>query len=265
MGASRTLRQFPFVAEQVREEVVAPLRGGGCPNDFQAAADRVSTTTFAKFVLPSETLLLDGSTFWLVTYILSGNGSTVRFAEGVSAGNEGNGFFVVHRHAGKRFPDIACRGDRIRLSIGPFRIHVNQTHLHRAERILEVAIAGVTLVRQPRSLRSPINVLFRLPYVRAPAAKTECLEAHRLQCDVACQNHEVGPRDFPAILLLDRPQQPASLVQVHVIRPAIEWCEALLTGSRPAAAVADAVSAGTVPRHTNEQRSVVAKVGRPPF
>src|ERR1700735_2760588 len=96
MRTSRALCQFPFVAKQVREEVIAPLRRRRGPNDFQAAADSVTTKTFAKFILPSKPLILDGSTFWLGPYILSGNGSAVGFAEGVPPGNERNGFLVIH-------------------------------------------------------------------------------------------------------------------------------------------------------------------------
>ena len=62
-----------------------------------------------------------------------------------------------------------------------------------------------------------------------------------------------------------RPEQPARLVEVDVVRPAIERREALLTGSSPATAVADAVRTRTVPRHANEKRPIVAKVGRPPI
>src|SRR5436853_7673942 len=47
-----TLRQFPLVAEQVSKEVVAPLRWSRGPNDFQTAANGVSTKTSAKFILP---------------------------------------------------------------------------------------------------------------------------------------------------------------------------------------------------------------------
>src|ERR1700722_16346595 len=119
MRPSRTLGQFPFVAEQVGEEVVAPLRRRRGPSNFQAAANGVSPKTFAKFILPPEALILDLGTFWFVTHILSGNGGAVGFAEGVTTGNERNGLLVIHRHAGERFPDIACRGNRIWLSIRP--------------------------------------------------------------------------------------------------------------------------------------------------
>ena len=220
--------------------------------------------TFAKFILPSEALILDLGTFWFVAHILSRNAGAVRFAETVSTGNERNGFFVIHRHAGKSLSNIPCRGNRIRLSIRPFRIHIDQTHLYCAERILKITIAGVTLIGKPCTLRAPVH-LFGLPDVLAPAAKTKRLEAHRFQGDVAGENHEIGPGNFAPILLLDRPQQPARLVEIHVVRPAIERREALLTCSSSAAAVGDTVRARAVPRHTDEKRPIVPKIRRPPL
>src|ERR1700733_5416592 len=264
MRTGWTLCQFPFVAEQVGEEVVAPLGRRGPPNDLQSATDSVTTMTFAEFILPSKALILDVGTFWFVSYILSGNASAVGLAEGVTAGDECDCFLVIHRHAGEGLPDIACRGDGIRLSIRSFRIHIDKTHLHCAERILKITIAAVTLVCKPRTLRTPVH-LFWFPYILAAAAKTKGLESHRIEGDVAGENHEVGPGNFPPILLLDWPQQPARLVEVHVVRPAIERSETLLSGSGAAGAGTDAVRTRAVPRHTNEQRTIVAKVGRPPI
>src|ERR1700758_1596589 len=143
MCAGRTLRQFPFVAEQVREEVVAPLRRRGGPGNFQAAADGVTAMAFAEFILPTEALLLDAGTLWFGAYIISRNGSAVSFAERVTTGNERNRFFVVHCHAGESLADIARGSDRVGLSIRPFRVHIDQTHLHGSERIRKIAIAAV--------------------------------------------------------------------------------------------------------------------------
>src|ERR1019366_2321156 len=136
----------------------------------------------------------------------------------------------------------------------------NQAHLNRGQGIREITVAAVALVRQPLALGTPIDVLSGFPDVLAPAAETERLKAHRLEGDVACENHEVGPGDFPPILLLDRPQQSARLVEVHVVRPAIKGRKTLCAGSGPAAAIADAVRARAVPRHTNEKWPIVAKV-----
>src|SRR5271157_3254528 len=83
MRTGRALGQFPFVAEQVREEVVAPLRRRRGPNDFQAAADRVIPFARAKFALPAEALLLDAGGFRLWAHQCH-IASAVGFAEGVT-------------------------------------------------------------------------------------------------------------------------------------------------------------------------------------
>ena len=67
-----------------------------------------------------------------------------------------------------------------------------------------------------------------------------------------------------AVLLLDRPQQPPRLVEVGVVGPAVQRLEALLAAAGAAAAVSHAVGARAVPGHADEERAVVAVVGRPP-
>ena len=104
----------------------------------------------------------------------------------------------------------------------------------------------------------------RLPDVLAPAAEAEGLEAHRLKRAIAGEDHEVGPGDLAAVFLLDRPEQPARLVEVHVVGPAVEGRKALGAGSPAPAAVADAVGARAVPRHPDEEPPVVTEIGRPP-
>ena len=112
--------------------------------------------------------------------------------------------------------------------------------------------------------RAPVHVVVGLPHVGAAAAEAEGLEAHGLERDVAGEDHEVGPGDLAAVLLLDRPEQAARLVEADVVRPAVERREALLAAAAAAAAVADAVGAGAVPGHADEEATVVAEVGRPP-
>ena len=191
-------------------------------------------------------------------------GRAVGLAERVAAGDQRDGLLVVHRHAAERLADVVGRGERVRVAVGALRVDVDQAHLHGAQRLLEVALTGVALVPQPLGLRAPVDVLVRLPDVRAPAGEAEGLKAHRLQRDVAGEDHQVGPGEVLAVLLLDRPQQPARLVQVAVVRPAVQRREALLTGATTAATVADAVRAGAVPGHPDHERAVVAEVGRPP-
>ncbi len=57
----------------------------------------------------------------------------VRFAEGVAAGDEGDGFFVVHGHAAEGYADVACSGGGIGLAVGAFGVHVDQAHVGGGE------------------------------------------------------------------------------------------------------------------------------------
>ena len=125
-------------------------------------------------------------------------------AEGVAARNQRDGLLVVHRHAVERFTDVLGRRDRIRFAVRPFRIDVDQAHLHGGEGILKLAFAAVAFVPQPSPLGTPVK-LFGLPNVLAPAAETKGFEAHRLEGNVAGKNHQICPGDFPAVFLLDRP------------------------------------------------------------
>ena len=152
---------------------------------------------------------------------------------------------------------------RIRVAAGPFRIHVDQAHLHGAERPGELPVAAVALVSQPGVLRAPEDLL-GLPDVGPAEAEAERLEPHRFHGHVAGQDQQIGPGDLLAVLLLDRPEQPARLVEVRVVGPAVEGRKALLAVAATAAAVGDAVGAGGMPRHADEERAVVAVVGRPP-
>ncbi len=188
----------------------------------------------------------------------------MRLAEGVAAGDQRDRLLVGHRHALEGLADVPGRRHGIRIAVRALRIDVDQAHLDGAERVLEVAVAGVALVLQPLALGAPVDVLIRLPDVGAAAAEAEGLEAHRLQRDVAGEDHQVGPGDLPAVLLLDRPEQAARLVQADVVRPAVERREALLAPAATAAAVKGPVRAGAVPGHADEERPVVTEVRRPP-
>src|SRR5512146_2633172 len=95
LSTGGTPGQFPFVAEQVPEEVVAPLRRGGGPGDLQAAANGVTADAGAKTALPAQALLLDAGRFGLCAYKFCIT-SAVGFSKGMSACDEGNRFFVVH-------------------------------------------------------------------------------------------------------------------------------------------------------------------------
>ncbi len=284
--AGGALGQFPFEAEQVLEEVVAPLCGRGGPGDFQSAGDGVGALAAAEAVLPAETLAFQAGGFGLVGHVGRGAGA-VGLAEAVAAGDQCHRLFVVHGHAGEGVADVAGRSERVGLAVRAFGVDVDQAHLHGGQRVLQVTcvrLLAVVVLHQhamafrdagralrithvaaePFGLAAPVHVQVRFPHVGAATGKTEGLETHGFQGHVAGEDQQVGPGNLLAILLLDGPEQAARLVQAHVVGPAVQRRETLLAAARTAAAIADAVGAGAVPGHTHEQRAVVAEVGRPP-
>ncbi len=136
--ACRALGQFPLEAEQVLQVVIAPTSGGGGPGDFQATGDGVGPLAGAEGALPAQALQLQASGFGLGADIVR-RACAVGLAEGVAAGNQRHGFFVVHGHAGEGFADVHPSGDRVRLTLGAFRVDVDQPHLHGGQRVLQVA------------------------------------------------------------------------------------------------------------------------------
>ena len=232
LRTGRALRQLPLVPEQVLEVAVVPADRVVGPRTLQPAGDRVATLAGPEAALPAESLLLDAGTLGLATHVLVGVGGAVGLAERVAAGDERDRLLVVHRHPLERLTDVAGRRHRIRVAVRALRIDVDQTHLHGAERIRQLAVAAVALILEPHPLRTPVDVLLGRPDVLTAAAEAERLEAHRLQGAVPGEDQQVGPRDLAAVLLLDRPQQPAGLVEVDVVGPAVERGEALCAGCR---------------------------------
>src|SRR5690606_3545018 len=111
-----------------------------------------------------------------------------------------------------------------------------------AERPLDCTVAAVALISQPRVLRAPED-LCGLPDVGSPEAEAERLEPHRFQGNVAGVDQQVGPGELPAVLLLNRPEQPARLVKVCVVGPTVEGGKALSAFAATAPAIGDAVRA----------------------
>ena len=109
----RALGQFPFVAEQVLEEIVAPLGWRFRPDHFQAAGDSVGSFAAAEFALPSQALFFNGSCFRFRAHEC-GVACAVCFTKSMASGNQRDGLFVVHGHATERFANVPGRRDRIR-------------------------------------------------------------------------------------------------------------------------------------------------------
>src|SRR5215470_3352548 len=141
---------------------------------------------------------------------------------------------------------------------------VSSSFIAIRRKVSRMSFAALTGSGSPLGLGAPVDVVVRLPHVLATTAESESLEAHRLQRDVAGEDHQIRPGDLAAVLLLHRPEKATRLVQVPVVRPAVQRGEPLLPSAAAAAPVADPVRARGVPGHANHQRSVVTEVGRPP-
>src|SRR6185312_7387401 len=130
------------------EKEIAPLRRRLRPSDFRTASDGVGADAGAVLALPADALILKGAAFRLRSD-QRGIAGTVCLAEAVATSNQGYGLFVIHRHTEERLPDVLGRCDRVRVAVRPFRIDVDQAHLHRTERLRQLTLAAVAFVPQP--------------------------------------------------------------------------------------------------------------------
>jgi hypothetical protein len=235
---------------------------------FQAPSMPLLAVARAQLVEPAQAHGFDGRRFGFRADQL-GIARAVGLAKGVAAGDEGDGLFVVHGHAGEGLAHIAAGGHRVRVAVRAFGVHVDQAHLHGGQGVLELTVAAVAAVRlvaggQPLGFGAPVDVVFGCPDVGAATTESKGLEAHGFHGDVAREHEEVGPGDGVAVLLFDRPEQATGLVEVAVVGPAVERGKTLAAGARATAAVGRAVGARAVPGHADEQAAVMAPVGRPP-
>ncbi len=140
LRAGRALAQLPIVFEQVLEEMIAPL--GRClrPRDLETARDGVRAATGRESAHPAQALMFELAALGIDTDVF-GVARAMRFAKGVATGDQGHGFFVVHRHAREGLADVVSGQRGIGVTIRPLRIHVNQAHLYGRERMRQLAVA----------------------------------------------------------------------------------------------------------------------------
>src|SRR5205823_11267115 len=121
---------------------VAPLRRLVGPCALEAAGDRVRAFTAAEGAPPPDALVFHGAALGFEADQVGITG-TVALSEGVAADDERNRLLVVHRHSTEGLADVVGGSQRIRIAAGTLRVHVDQTHLHGAERTREVPWCAV--------------------------------------------------------------------------------------------------------------------------
>ena len=263
--AGRALRQLPLVAEQGLEVAVVPLDRVRGPGAFEAAGDRVARPCRCRSCSSSRgpaPRCRRPRARGRRTCRIAG---AVGLAEGVAAGDERHGLLVVHRHAGEGLADVARRGERIRLAV-------------RA--LPDSRRSGPSGRRRADCRARGRRCSARRPATWLPAPS---------RCPPPAPRRPRGRRAKPKVL---KPIDSSATLPARIIRSAQEilrpyFCligqsrrralsrlplsGQLLSGAkrcapvpRAAATVGDAVGAGAVPRHADEERPVVAVVRGPP-
>ena len=77
--------------------------------------------------------------------------------------------------------------------------------------------------------QNPADVVLSRPDIGTTASKAGCLKAHRLKRHISSKDHEIGPENLLAILLLDGPEQATRRVKIAVVRPTVERSKSLNT------------------------------------
>ena len=161
-GLSVSSHSWP---KRFSKKPAAPLGRRARPGDLEAAGDGVAALAGAVGAVPAEALLLEGSRLRLGADVVGRTGA-VRLAERVPAGDERDGLLVVHRHPAERLADVARGGQRVGVAVRALRVHVDEAHLHGAERAGRArGRRCVALVAEPGVLRTPEDLL-GLPDVR---------------------------------------------------------------------------------------------------
>ena len=220
LRASRALGQLPVISEEKIEIPHIPSRGISGPRTFNTAGCGVNAHAAFKIVAPPEALLHNARAFRLRAHELRITG-TMRFAERMSARHKCHGLFIIHGHAREGFADIIARANGIRIAIRAFWVDVNQAHLNGRQRVFQLTRAAVSVVVEPAFFGAPIDIFFWLPNIDATASEAKGFEPHGFKCDIAGQNHQVGPGQSLAIFLFDGPKQTAGFVEVAVVGPAV--------------------------------------------
>jgi hypothetical protein len=174
----------------------------------------------------------------------------------VATGDECNRLLIVHAHACKGLTYVFRRCKRVWVAARALRIDVDETHLHCAEGFVKIRAKPSSLCCKPVLFGAPIYVFLWLREIDASARKAKRLESHRLEGAVARKDHQVSPRQFSPIFLLDGPEKTASLVKIRIIWPAVERCKPHVPAAATTTPIEGAVSTRTVPRHAHKERAI---------
>ena len=148
IGTGRALGQFPIILKERFQVPHIPSGWFGLPGAFGTAADCMPGFSAAKLAFPAEPHLLDGGSFglWPDQRRIA---RTMALTKSMPACNQCNGFLIIHRHPGEGLTHINGRCHGIRYPVWPFRINIDQTHLHCRQGIFKISLTGIALIAKP--------------------------------------------------------------------------------------------------------------------
>ena len=185
------------------------------------------------------------------------------FAKRVTARNQSHGFFVIHGHSPKCLPDVFGSQKRIRISIGTFRVHINESHLNCGQRILQIPVF-VPLVSQPFLFGPPIDQV-GFPLILTPASVTKVLKPIDSRATLPARTIRSAQEMLLPYFCLTGQSRRRALSRFALSGQLLSGSNRLLTAACTAATVRNTVGSRTVPGHPNEKRCVGAVIRRPPI
>ena len=105
-STGRALDQIPVIFKQCFQIAHVPSGWFGFPCAFQTAANGVATFATAEGAFPAQSLFFDRRGFRFPADMSRGT-SAMALTKGVAARNQRDGFFIIHRHAGKGLTNIS--------------------------------------------------------------------------------------------------------------------------------------------------------------
>ena len=222
------------MAEQHVEITAVKLGRVCCPCALNAAGDRVAANAATLFVDPAQALVFKRCTLGVRPQVACVT-VAVAFANGVATGRQRDGFLIIHSHTGESFAHVMRGFQGVRVAAHTFGVDIDKAHLHSSKRVFKaravIALALIARGAQPFIFRPPVSVGFRVPDILAAKGKAVGFKPHAFIGDGARKHDKVCPADFVAVFFLDRPQQAAGLVKVHIIRPGVKRRKALVAGA----------------------------------
>src|SRR5690606_16713897 len=120
------------------------------PGHFQSRGNGIPTLTRTIAVVPSQSLHLEIRRFGLLAYMIC-RCCTVGLPKGMSSRDQCQCFLIVHPHACKGVANVTGGSKWIRISVRPFGIDIDQSHLYRSQWVFQMSTMDIAICKIGRA------------------------------------------------------------------------------------------------------------------